>query len=182
MRQPSAQPPRGSVQLFTYPRRQKKHSPQNVSQLTATRSPGFMFRTALPTLSTMPTPSCPTVTPTFARGTAPRRICTSLVQGEASVMRMTASFSERREGFCFCVSENLPGAVWVKASIAVLLAFRDFPESDGADCRSPAERSVSVLYRGRGVPVNSGAAPIAIFRGARNGKPFRFVGKNAIYT
>ena len=39
MRQPSAQPPFLSVQLFTQPLLQKKHSPQKVSTLIATLSP-----------------------------------------------------------------------------------------------------------------------------------------------
>ena len=43
MRQPNAQPPSGSVQLFTYPCLQKKHSPQNVSTFTVTRLPGLLF-------------------------------------------------------------------------------------------------------------------------------------------
>ena len=55
IRQPSAQPPLGSVQLFTKPFLQKKHSPQKVSTLTVTRSPGLTLRTSEPTSSTTPT-------------------------------------------------------------------------------------------------------------------------------
>ena len=45
---------------------QKKHSPQKVSTLTVTRSPG-LWVTAAPTASTMPTISWPTVMPGTAR-------------------------------------------------------------------------------------------------------------------
>ena len=41
IRQPRYQPP--STQLFTKPRLQKKHSPQKVSTLETTRSPGLIF-------------------------------------------------------------------------------------------------------------------------------------------
>ena len=93
IRQPSAQPPFLSVQLFTYPCLQKKHSPQKVSTLTVTRSPGRTFLTDAPTLSTTPTISCPTVIPGTARGTLPCLICKSLVQMLASVTRTMASRS-----------------------------------------------------------------------------------------
>ena len=89
--QPNAQPPFGSVQLFTQPWRQKKHSPQNVSTLTLTRSPGRTDVTAAPTASTTPTISCPTVMPGTARGTEPCLMCRSLVQMELSVTRTMAS-------------------------------------------------------------------------------------------
>ena len=91
IRQPIAQPPSGRVQLLTAPRRQKKHSPQKVSTLIETRSPGLTLRTFLPTDSTMPTASCPTVMPGTARGTNPCIMCRSLVQTLASVTRTTAS-------------------------------------------------------------------------------------------
>ena len=71
IRQPNAHPPSGSVQLFTYPCRQKKHSPQKVSTLTVTLSPGLTEMTPEPTSSTMPTISWPTVIPGTARGTLP---------------------------------------------------------------------------------------------------------------
>ena len=83
----SAQPPLASVQLFTYPCRQKKHSPQKVSTFTVTLSPGLMEVTSAPTCSTMPTISCPTVVPGKARGTLPCLMCKSLVQMLPSVTR-----------------------------------------------------------------------------------------------
>ena len=55
MRQPSAHPPLGSVQLLTQPFLQKKHSPQKVSTFTVTLSPGRTLRTSGPTASTTPT-------------------------------------------------------------------------------------------------------------------------------
>ena len=84
-------PPSGSSQLFTYPCWQKKHSPQKVSTLTVTRSPGFTVVTSEPTFSTMPTISCPTVIPGTARGTLPCLMCKSLVQILPNVTRTRAS-------------------------------------------------------------------------------------------
>ena len=91
MRHPKAQPPWGSVQLFTNPFWQKKHSPQKVSTLTVTRSPGFTVVTSAPICSTIPTISCPTVIPGTARGTLPCLMCRSLVQILPSVTRTMAS-------------------------------------------------------------------------------------------
>ena len=108
MRQPIDQPPSGWVQLFTQPFLQKKHSPQNVSTLTATRSPGRTCFTCPPAFSTIPTNSCPTVTPGTARGTAPLRICRSLVQMLESVTRTTASRGPCRTGSGFCVRASFP--------------------------------------------------------------------------
>ena len=91
------------VQLFTYPRRrQKKHS--SAERLAVDGDAGLRALCSAPRCPRSPRcrrPRAPTVTPTFARGTAPRRICTSLVQGEASVMRMTASFPERKGRLLF---------------------------------------------------------------------------------
>ena len=108
MRQPIAQPPSGRMQLFTLPRPQKKHSPQKVSTFTDTRSPGRTFFTARPTFSTTPTASCPTVTPTSARGTKPCRMCRSLVHMLASVTRTMASVSSAITGNGFSTSPNFP--------------------------------------------------------------------------
>ena len=104
MRQPRAQPPLGSVQLLTQPWRQKKHSPQKVSTFTVTRSPGFTVETALPTSSTTPTISWPTVTPGTARGTEPCLMCRSLVQMLLRVTRTMASRSWTRTGRGFSSS------------------------------------------------------------------------------
>ena len=108
MRQPSAQPPFWSVQLFTNPFLQKKHSPQKVSTFTVTRSPGFTLVTALPTSSTMPTISWPTVMPGTARGTLPCLMCRSLEQMLASVTFTMASRSCRSIGFGFSIRANFP--------------------------------------------------------------------------
>ena len=113
MRHPRAQPPSGSVQLFTYPRRQKKHSPQKVSTLTVTRSPTRTERTASPVSSTMPTISCPTVMPGTARGTLPWRICRSLVQMLASVTRTMASRGSSNTGRGFSRSSKRPFFIYV---------------------------------------------------------------------
>ena len=91
MRQPRAQPPLGSVQLFTKPRWQKKQLPQKVSTFTATRSPGCTEATCSPTASTTPTNSCPTMVPGTALGTNPPLMCRSLEQMDARVTRTTAS-------------------------------------------------------------------------------------------
>lgn len=98
MRQPRAQPPSGSVQLFTQPLRQKKHSPQKVSTFTVTRSPGRTVVTAAPTSSTTPTISWPTVMPGTARGTEPCLMCRSLVQMLDKVTRTMASRGSCRVG------------------------------------------------------------------------------------
>ena len=111
MRQPSAQPPLGSVQLFTKPFLQKKHSPQKVSTLTVTRSPALTLRTSEPTSSTTPTISWPTVMPGTARGTLPCLICRSLVQILPSVMRTMASRGLCNSGFGLSISSNLPGDI-----------------------------------------------------------------------
>ena len=108
MRQPNAQPPFRSVQLFTYPCRQKKQSPQKVSTLTVTRSPGLTVVTSAPTRSTTPTISCPTVIPGTARCTLPCLMCRSLVQMLASVTRTTASHGCSSSGFGFSRSSNRP--------------------------------------------------------------------------
>ena len=108
MRQPRAQPPLGSVQLLTYPWRQKKHSPQNVSTFTLTRSPGRTVRTPGPTDSTTPTISWPTVIPGTARGTEPCLMCRSLVQMLDSVTRTSASPGSRSTGFGLSVSRKVP--------------------------------------------------------------------------
>ena len=89
MVQPRSQPP--CSQLLTQPRRQKKHSPQKVSQFTATRSPGEKDLTPAPTSSTTPTNSWPSTVSGVARGTAPRMICRSLVQMVERVTRTMAS-------------------------------------------------------------------------------------------
>ena len=108
MRQPRAQPPFGSVQLFTQPWRQKKHSPQKVSTFTVTRSPGRTLCTAGPTSSTTPTISWPTVMPGTARGTEPCLMCRSLVQMLARVTFTMASRSFCSTGLGFCRSSNFP--------------------------------------------------------------------------
>ena len=108
MRQPSAQPPLGSVQLFTHPWRQKKHSPQKVSTFTVTRSPGLTVVTAAPVSSTTPTISWPTVMPSTALGTEPCLMCRSLVQMLASVTRTMASRSSCKTGFGLSSRANVP--------------------------------------------------------------------------
>ena len=108
IRQPSAQPPFLSVQLLTKPFLQKKHSPQKVSTLTVTRSPGLTWVTALPTASTTPTISCPTVMPGTARGTLPCLICKSLEQMLASVTLTMASRSCCSTGLGLSISSNFP--------------------------------------------------------------------------
>ena len=98
MRHPRAHPPCSSVQLFTKPLLQKKHSPQNVSTFIATRSPGFTFFTALPVLTTLPTNSCPSIVPGTALGTAPCLICMSLEQIVVRVTCTIASLSSSISG------------------------------------------------------------------------------------
>src|SRR5436190_1239907 len=56
-----------------------------------TRSPGFRFRTFLPTSSTTPTPSCPRIVPGFMPGTVPRMKCRSVPQVALAVSRTIAS-------------------------------------------------------------------------------------------
>src|SRR3954469_10196546 len=56
-----------------------------------TRSPGFRFRTFLPTSSTTPTPSCPRIVPGFMPGTVPRMKCRSVPQIALAVSRTIAS-------------------------------------------------------------------------------------------
>ena len=119
IRQPSAQPPLGSVQLFTKPFWQKKHSPQKVSTLTVTRSPALTLRTSAPTSSTMPTISWPTVIPGTARGTLPCLMCRSLVQILPSVMRTMASRGLCNLGFGFSTKANFPFSMYVYANIIV---------------------------------------------------------------
>ena len=101
MRQPKAHPPLGSVQLLTYPCWQKKHFPQKVSTFTVTLSPGLTDVTPVPTSSTTPTISCPTVVPSIARGTLPCLICRSLVQMLPRVTRTIASRAFRNFRFRF---------------------------------------------------------------------------------
>ena len=108
MRQPNAHPPSGSVQLFTYPCRQKKQCPQKVSTFTATRSPGFTVVTSAPTSSTTPTISCPTVMPGTARGTLPCFMCRSLVQMLPNVTRTSASVGCCNRGTGLSSSRNCP--------------------------------------------------------------------------
>ena len=69
MVQPSSHPP--FSQLFIKPFLQKKHSPQKVSQFTATLSPIFIFLIASPNCTTSPTNSCPSTVSGIARGTLP---------------------------------------------------------------------------------------------------------------
>ena len=115
---PKAHPPFGSVQLLTCPCLQKKHSPQKVSTFTVTRSPGLTVRTLAPVSSTMPTISCPTVTPLTARGTLPCLMCKSLVQILPSVTRTMASSSSCKVGLGFSTSSNLPCSIYVYASMS----------------------------------------------------------------
>ena len=75
------------------------HSPQKVSTLTVTRSPGFTLVTSEPISSTTPTISCPTVIPGTARGTLPCLICRSLVQILPIVTRTMASVGSINIGF-----------------------------------------------------------------------------------
>lgn len=108
IRHPKAHPPLESAQLFTYPCRQKKHSPQKVSTLTVTRSPGLTNLTSRPVCSTIPTISCPTVIPGTARGTPPCLICKSLVQILPRVTRTIASRESLNSGFGFSINSNFP--------------------------------------------------------------------------
>ncbi len=117
IRHPNAHPPSGSVQLFTYPFLQKKHLPQKVSTFTATRSPGLTPTTSLPTSSTTPTISCPTVIPGTARGTLPCFICRSLVHMLPRVTLTTASCGLCKHGLGFSFISNLPPSTYVYASI-----------------------------------------------------------------
>ena len=96
------------MQLLTHPHRQKKQCPQNVSTLTATRSPGEKRSTTDPTLSTTPTNSWPTVIPGTALGTAPALMWRSLVHIEAVVTRTTASPGSTTPGFGLSLTSNLP--------------------------------------------------------------------------
>ena len=123
MRQPSAQPPLASVQLFTNPCLQKKHSPQNVSTFTVTRSPGFTFVIAVPVSSTTPTISWPTVMPGTARGTLPCFICRSLVQILPSVTRTMASRLSCIAGLGFSSSAKTPFLTYVYASMWYVFVF-----------------------------------------------------------
>ena len=117
MRQPRAQPPLGSVQLFTQPWRQKKQSPQKVSTFTVTRSPGRTVVTPAPTCSTMPTISWPTVMPGTARGTEPCLMCRSLVQMLPSVTLTMASRSFCKTGLGLSSRAKVPRFMYVYASI-----------------------------------------------------------------
>ena len=99
IRQPSAQPPFGSVQLFTQPCLQKKQFPQKVSTFTVTRSPGRTEETEEPIFSTTPTISWPIVIPGTAFGTEPCLMCRSLVQMLESVTRTMASLLSSNTGF-----------------------------------------------------------------------------------
>ena len=111
MRHPKAQPPLGSVQLLTYPWRQKKHSPQKVSTFTVTLSPGLTDNTSAPICSTTPTISWPTVMPGIARGTLPCLICRSLVQILLRVTRMIASRESLISGLGFSNNLNFPCSI-----------------------------------------------------------------------
>ena len=85
MRQPSAQPPLGSVQLI-HSRLQKKHSPQKVSTFTATQPPGCTVVTTPPASSTIPTILWPTV----ILGTA---------WGDATVLDMEITGANTRQSY-----------------------------------------------------------------------------------
>ena len=118
MRQPSPQPP--CSQLLTQPRWQKKHVPQNVSQFTATRSPGLKRATSAPTSSTTPTNSCPSTVSGSARGTAPRMICKSLVQMVERVTRTMASVGSCSVGCGRSSSAMLPLPSCTSAFMGIL--------------------------------------------------------------
>ena len=105
--------------MFTYPCRQKKHSPQNISTFTVTLSPGLTEVTSWPTSSTTPTISCPTVIPGTARGTLPCLMCKSLVQMLPNVTRTMASRPSCNSGRGFSLNSNLPCSTNVYASIIV---------------------------------------------------------------
>lgn len=96
---------------------QKKQSPQNVSTLTVTLSPGLTFVTLLPISSTVPTISCPTVMPGTARGTLPCLMCKSLEQMLARVTLTTASLSCIITGFSFSLNSKFPSEIYVYAFI-----------------------------------------------------------------
>ena len=86
--------------------------------MTATRCPGFTFRTAPPTASTIPTISCPTMIPGTARGTPPCRICRSLAQMDERVTRTTASVGCKRTGAGRSSRINCSFRLYVTASMA----------------------------------------------------------------
>lgn len=65
---------------------------------------GLRLVTALPTDSTTPTISCPTVIPGTARGTEPCLMCRSLEQMLASVTLTMASLASCSAGFGFSTS------------------------------------------------------------------------------
>ena len=62
----------------------------------------------MPTSSTTPTNSCPTVMPGTALGTAPALMWRSLVQIEAVVTRTIASVASMTDGFGFSRISNFP--------------------------------------------------------------------------
>jgi hypothetical protein len=104
---PSTQPPLRQCEYM--PLLQESQVPQAVMHETSTRSPGSKPRTAEPVCSITPMPSCPSVRPSQTLGTSPLRMCRSVPQIVAVVMRTMASVASSSSGRGLSSQERRPG-------------------------------------------------------------------------